>query len=403
MPSQKQRQFTSSVAIWRNRIFPFLGVFVATFLLVALQWPANSPGVRATASVDFCLPHNVDSLSQTEIENFKRVVGNQVSSQLSGQNFESLIWQTKRTGEIVSSAIEYFDHETISENIGLGFTFQPDCGQLLIEYVCEGEPDQIRFLQLVAQQVATSIDNLILSMDNGVVFDSKLDIQKFDRAIWLANQIQADLGEIRTRGATHDQASIESKNPYAFASARRISSDSMPSELPNTSGNHINSIDANSLLSVLDEIKTQATSPDLNDATFSVLKVNLIRSEAINATPDRLAIVGMIMLAGVVTGLVAVFHSVSIPSTSVQELSQSLGIPVVAVLPTVAETNQTNASGGITSTLAKSIMVASKMFLVVVTVVVIGFVILDSSIRMSFFQNPFDGLAKIFAVFTGHS
>ena len=220
-----------------------------------------SPGVRASVSVDFGLPLDISSLSEAETKTLEALVAKQVSSQLSGQKFDSLIWQTKRSGHVKSSAIEYFDHETINQNIGLGFAFNEESGQVKIEFTCEGHQDQLRFLQLLGQQVANSIDSFFISKKNGLVAGAPLDTENFDRAIWLANQIQTDLNEIR------NNQNGSAGNPYSLASASSLSND-QPLK------NALNSIDTNSLLTLLNEIKTKTLPTETNDATFSVYKVS---------------------------------------------------------------------------------------------------------------------------------
>ena len=403
MPPLNESLPTSSLVKVLKKALPFVAVFIATFLFVGMQWPASSPGVRATVAVDFCLPTHITALSESETENFKTLLNNEISTHLTGQDFETLIKQTKRSGRVFSSAIEYSDQETISGNIALGFDFQHERGQLKIEYICEGQPDQLRFLQLVAHQAAKSIDRLLLTTAGEIVVSENLDIEKFDIAMSMANQIQANLSQIRDTGiSNHRRRSMgASRNLYSLTSARTNSSNHFRSQAARNSEGDINSIDSNALVDVLNEIKTQATTRDTSDANFSVLKVDSVQSRAINATPDRWAMTGLLSLALVVTGLVAMFHAFPNRSVNVDTLSQSLGIPVVAVLPLGSKASQIGNSETVLSTAAKALIVVSKVFLIMTAIVVIGFVSLDSSIRESFFHNPFDGMAKIFGIYFG--
>ena len=396
MPTPNEPQSDSSNAFRWQTVLPCLTVFMATFLLFGMLWPAMSPGVRASVEIDFCLPLNISSLSEAETKSLESLVANQVFSRLSGPKFDSLIWQTKRTGPVHSSAIEYFDHETISQNIGLGFAFHSDGGQVQIEYTSEGNPDQLRFLQLMGQQVASSIDEFFISKDGGIVAGNQLNANNFDRAIWLANQIQADLSQVRdTRSASHQQVSGNSSNPYSFVSAKRLPNGQQPET-------DLNSIDANSLLTVLNEIKNQTLAPAANDATFSVFKVGPVKSSAINATPSHGALLGLIAMSCLVAGLVALNQfAAAKPPVNVDTLSETLGIPVVAVLPNDSTSKSSNDE--FVSIVAQSLVTLSKFFLIFAAVVIVAFTIIDSSIREAFFQNPFDGLAKIFGVFFGHA
>ena len=386
-----------------RKIVQCLTVFAAAFALFALCWPAMSPGVRASICVDFCLPGNISDLSLDETNQLKSVIANQVSSQLMGQNFDSLIQQTHRTGRVVSSTIEFSDRETIAENLELGFAFRQGTGRLQIEYACKGHADQIRFMQLLGQRIATSIDALMLSPNDGVVAGNQLDGQKFDRAIWLANQIQSDLDQIRDNQASSSGYRLgqnKRDSPYAFASTSHNVTEQQP-----ITTDALKSIDANSLSGLLTEIKSETATTQTKDATLSVIKVDPVRVWAVNATPDRWAMTGLLAMAGLVSGFFALyqFPTVVKPSTDVETLSKSLGIPVVAVLPTEPKQSPKFSTVEFCSSLADTLFVISKIFLIAITVVVVGFVLIDSSIRESFLQNPFDGVAKIFRVFIGYT
>ena len=392
MPTPNEQQSVSSDVFRWKTVLPCLMVFIATFLLFSMLWPAMSPGVRASVSVDYCLPLHISSLSDAETKTLESLVASQVSSHLSGTKFDSLIWQTKRAGRVNSSAIEYFDHETISQNIGLAFAFHEDGGQVQIKYTCEGHPDQLRFLQLMGQQVANSIDGFFITKNNGLVAGNLLDAENFDRAIWLANQIQTDLSQLRN---DNRQSNRNGNNPYSLASTSNRLNEQPPE-------NKLNSIDADSLLTVLNEIKTQTFAEEANDATFSVFKVGPVKSRAINATPSPLALLGLIAMSCLVAGLVAMNQfTATKPPVNVDSLSKALGIPVVAVLPTEAKSKASD--DDFVSAVAQSLITLSKFFLMFSAIVIVTFSILDSSIRESFFQNPFDGLAKIFGVFFGYA
>jgi len=402
MSTPKEQQSVFPNTRRRQAILTCLIVFSATFLLFGMLWPAMSPGVQASVSVDFCLPAHISSLSQAESESLKTLIANQVSSQLSGTKFDSLVWQTKRTGRVKSSEIEYFDHETIRQNTSLNFAFDNDGGQVQINYTCLGNPDQLRFLQLVGQQVANSIDEFFISKNSGIAAADNLNVENIDRAIWLANQIQSDLTQIQgTRIASHQQVVRNTNTHYSLASSQKYSHQQRSSQRPTTQED-IDSIDATSLLTVLEEIKNQSLAPASTDATFSVLKVSPVQSRAINATPGLWAMLGLIAMSGLVTGFVAINRFAAVkPPINVESLSETLGIPVVAVLPT--ESTSKPSDDQFVSTVASSLVTLSKYFLVFAVVVIVAFSIVDSSIRNSFLQNPFDGLAQIFGVFFGHA
>ena len=402
--AEQPPQSNSQSLPWRF-ILQCFTVFAAAFVLFGLIWPAMSPGIRASICLDFCLPETSVELSDYETDMLKSVIANEVSAQLTGNDFDSLIQQTQRTGKVFSAAIEYFDREAIAENIELGFAMGSGHGQLQIDYVCQGNPDQLRFLQLLGQRLANSIENLELSPENEITASNGINGEKFDRAIWLANQIQSDLDQIRGEPngtSNYNQTQNGRTSPYAFASTTHRATRHSSQQQPITD-DALNSIDASSLTGLLTEIKSETATPGTN-ATFGVLKVDPVRVRSINATPDRWAMVGLLTMASMVSVFYALYqHVPAKPSTSVETLSQSLGIPVVAVLSAEQNSQANLSSVEFFSNVATALYVAAKIFLIVFTIVVLGFVLIDSSIRESFFQNPFDGVAKIFRVFFGYA
>ena len=222
----------------------------------------------------------------------------------------------------------------------------------------------------------------------------------------MANQIQSDLDQVRdehTNSSSFNQAQDTGKSPYALASTSHVATKHSNSQRHITA-DALNSIDANSLSGLLTEIKAETLSPQATGAALSVLRVEPIRVWAINATPDRWAMVGLLAMAGLVSGFFALYQfPPTKPSTDVETLSESLGIPVVAVLTSDQNHPPKFSSVEFFSSLASTLFVISKIFLIAITVVVVGFVLIDSSIRESFFQNPFDGVAEIFRVFFGHA
>ena len=369
-----------------------------------------SPGVRASISVDFCLPKGTLEPSRHEIDLLKSAIAREVSSQLAGENFDSLIQQTQVAGKVVSSVIEFSDREAITENVELGFAFQGGSGRLQIEYVCRGREDQLRFLQILGQRMATSIDDIVLTPNGGVIAGDQVNQEKFDRAIWLANQIQSDLNQIRNEhnnSSNYSQARNSRNSPYAFASTTHVTTEQASTSQP-IMADALDSIDVNSLSGLLTEIKSESIAPDATGETLSVLRVDPVRVWAVNATPDRWAVVGLLAMAGLVSGFFALYQFPSPQpfierATDVETLSQTLGIPVVAVLTTDQKPQPKFMSVEFFSAVASTLLVVSKYFLIAITVVVVGFALIDSSIRESLLQNPFDGVAGIFRVFFGYA
>ena len=393
--SEKTRSLGESIPSidWRY-VLSCAIVGAAVFIFAGLLWPATSGGIRASTSIDFSLPENISSLSKREVDQLKSVLGQTVAKTLSGSSFDALITQTKRSGSIISNEIEYHDLETIRNSIELGFVFRPDGGQVEIGYQCDGHSDQLRFLQLLGHRISTSIDQAYLDADNGVTIAHDYETEKFERAIWLARQLRADLSELQTMRAPDGLAATTSSRnnkPFRLASARTIDP---------LIANEINADNVSALTRLLDDLQANAKNTEFEGATFDVLNVTRVDTYANGATPGRIGLLFLVSLSAVVTGFVAIFWN-RFPRgfASPDAMSATLGIPVVAVVSEVRNKNSESAMEQVCARAAGRLVEISKIFLLTFLLIIIGFAFLDGSIRESIFQNPFDGVAKIINVF----
>lgn len=387
----------SSSFEWRHGL-SCLCVGVGVFIFAGLYWPVTSSGIRASTKIDFSLPENVSSLSPHEVNQLKSVLGQTIAKTLSGASFDGLVKQTKRSGAVNSNELEYHDLETIRNSIDLGFAFWPDGGRIEIGYRCAGRADQLRFLQLLGHRISTSVDQAYLDAVDGVAISSEVASAKFERAIWLAKQLRSDLTEITTMQSTQDVRrgdSEGSSSPFKLASARKIDSEI---------SNEINADNVDALTQLLGDLRTNAQDVEFESATFDVIDVTPVKTRAIGSTPGRVGMFVLISLAAFAAGFVALFRSDHWARfASAQSMSSELGVAVIAVGNDPKTPRSNSTPEHYCGKLANRLIDVSKVFLLTVLLVVIGFSLLDPTIRESIFQNPFDGVAKIFKVFFSYS
>lgn len=397
--SQSKTKSSSAAAQieWRH-VTSCLVVGVAIFIFVGLFWPVTSRGFRATTKIDFSLPGNVTSLSDREVKQLKSVLGQTIAKTLSGASFDSLITQTIRTGSVNSDEIEYRDLETIRNSIDLGFAFWPDGGRIEIGYRCAGRADQLRFLQLLGHRISTSVDQAYLDAVDGVTISQDVAAEKFERAIWLARQLRSDLTEITAiqsaQGNRQARSGGTSSTPFKLASARKIDP---------TIANEINADNVDALTQLLDDLQAHSEQIEFESSTFDVIGVTPVKTLAIGATPGRFGMFALVLLSALAAGFVALYSMAgNVGFASVDAVSDELGIPVIAVVNDSKAAGSNSTRERVFEKIAGQLIDVSKVFLLTVLLVVIGFSLLDPMVRESIFQNPFDGFAKIFKVFLSY-
>lgn len=397
--SQSKTKSSSAAAQieWRH-VTSCLVVGVAIFIFVGLFWPVTSRGFRATTKIDFSLPGNVTSLSDREVKQLKSVLGQTIAKTLSGASFDSLITQTIRTGSVNSDEIEYRDLETIRNSIDLGFAFWPDGGRIEIGYRCAGRADQLRFLQLLGHRISTSVDQAYLDAVDGVTISQDVAAEKFERAIWLARQLRSDLTEITAiqsaQGNRQARLGGSSSTPFKLASARKIDP---------TIANEINADNVDALTQLLDDLQAHSEQIEFESSTFDVIGVTPVKTLAIGATPGRFGMFALVLLSALAAGFVALYPMAgNVGFASVDAVADELGVPVIAVVNDSKAAGSSSTRERVFEKIAGQLIDVSKVFLLTVLLVVIGFSLLDPMIRESIFQNPFDGFAKIFKVFLSY-
>ena len=86
----------------------------------------------------------------------------------------------------------------------------------------------------------------------------------------------------------------------------------------------------------------------------------------------------------------------------VESVAKKLGVPIVATIKAKSGLGSGDSSVASTANWSNRITTWSSLVLFGVFVVVAGFVLINSEVRESFFENPFYGFANILRIFVGY-
>ena len=414
---------------WRRIVAGSL-TSIAFFAVACLYWPATATGFRSETTVGFSYPGSVLRLTPQQETDFRTAAFNAAGRSLSGERFVELLDQTKRLGPINTKEIEYNDFDSIFASVKIGVNFEYGGGHIAITLDGQGNQDQNRFLKLLAQDVAGQINSVQIDQQNCVTLVENSSAEKIDRAIWLANQIESDLGELAVSSMTASSMTASSMpmtasdemaqrdagrhdgRPFHLASSRK----SIVRDRDNTTefyvdldeqtspmGTSLESIDTSALQGLLSDIKNESINQtDRRNQSFAIASLQRVRTQGVGATPGAVAILLLGFASIAIGSLVAINWQPQAERgfDSAAALSESLGLPVLATIKGLAgnDAKQSNPK----SVWANRVSEVAVYVLLIGVLVMIGFAIIDPAIRESTLQNPFDGAARIIRVFFGY-
>lgn len=375
----------------------FVTVAATLFFLVTLFWPLSVVSFRSLAVIDGSVRFTKTSEGVSRVDASKQALGvlvECVREEASEDKLDQLIARVRETETIVSSEFEYRDFASISQSIQVGVDYMnsDDSVKFVLSYDGCGTKDERRFLELLTERVAKKLSQAKQNSRGQLVFESPQE--KIDRAIWIANQIESDLSEVANRFASQSRSSFK-----LASSSNSNRNSSPPSELAGT----LSSIETGQLKNLLHDIK--ALDAESGDRLVQVGRIGDVSTDAVGSAPGWLATsliaILSLSLAGVVTLHYDPFGTRGFDS--VESIVEQLGIPVVATLKTTnAESTSAERNSSMRPVWANHLVEASTAILLVAMAVVLGFVLLDSTVRESFFYHPYDGLTRIVQVFMGY-
>lgn len=389
----------------RRRLAAFVVTSLAVFISICLIWPFSVENFRSVSGVNLGAHDLVKTSDQ-----LKPLLAYAIREEFKDGRLESALRDTEARTELKSKPIEIRDYEAISNSIQMGVVDTSKGYQLQIVYDGEGTSDERELLNVLAERVAYRIstgratgkwDGPELEIDSSlVVNDPDTETSsEFEKADFILEQLENDLNQVATMLGNRSSLELESENESAFslASTKRVVDPGdgvSPSDVKRT----VESIDVSALRGILHNIRSKHTPSGKPREPLQVLSVNNSKSAPIGGAPGLGSFLLLGSLAGLIGSIVA-WHFDPFEHRGfedVHSVSKTLGVPVVAISDTVSKPNVVREHGW-----ANHAAKAASLFLLLVSLVVVGFLVLNTEVREAFFTNPFHGCARIVQCFTG--
>lgn len=377
-------------------VMAFVTVAATAFLLLSLCWPISVVKFRSLAVINAAPIKSVSQTGELSDSDALTLLVECVRLEATPDRLDDLIKETAQRVAIKSSLFEYRDFACIGEAIQVGVDSRTNDGskKFILSFDGNGLKDEQRFLQLFSIRVANRLKSVSGIVDGHVAFSLPQD--KLERAIWIANQIETDLAEVASRFANTGRSNFQ------FASAAKTN------KRNSDIGASLGSIETESLKRVLNDLKDTANTQTIHPSSLvSVNRISEVSVDAVGSAPNWLATILLTLFATAFAGVITYYFDPfgSRGFESVDVMANRLGLPVVATLHETGTQNTPSSeqqTNGFKTRWANHVVEGTTMVLLALMSVVLGFVLIDETVRESFFYHPYDGLTRIVRIFMGY-
>ena len=335
-------------------------------------WPLSVQNFRSQTVINV-QPVESESWAYYSKDDLLSIFVRCVQMETSADKIGAMINEVGESTPIRARALDYRDFEKIHQSIQVGVLETHNGLQLVLGFDGLGYEDERAFLSILSERVSGRLIQVQRADDGQITFEWPQ--AKLDRAIHLANQVRASSGHYES----------DASSSFHLASSRSISDATLHD-------------DSKALAEVLTELKQQSNSLPGN-SLLAIGDVSKVATQADGAQPGLIAIVIALItslgLAGVVAWHLDPFADRGFQS--VTEIEDTLGVPVVAQMKS-ADNSPSETSFG----WANRVTEVTATLLFAILVAVIGFSLIDSTIRTSFIQSPYEGLTRIVQIFMGY-
>jgi hypothetical protein len=403
----------------RRKVVAFVATACACFSLILLIWPLTVAGFRSVSQVAVCIGSESGAAQE-----FQSLLAGVIRSRTSDQDLERIVEQVRVKTGLVNIFLKNVDLAGIRQSISVRALAgeSPDSMQVEIAFQGSGTADERSLVRLLTKELADGLTEaaqngsagdmvVIKGSDRGVGDSSTIlpDSSEttsagFEQLDWLVGQMESDLSTIRQSVESMSASETLAKsNPFRSASH---SSSSVPtlSEIQLA----IEAIDTGALRNRLQELKISAS----RSMTYgqSLIPQFGLSTRPVGGVPGWVDLVFVGLLSSLVGSVVArryqPFHASGFEN--VGRLAAKLRLPVIATIRSADPTENgtptefSSIHGWRNQPWANRIVAATKLLLMGLLVIVIGFCLISPEIRRSFLQNPFLGVCKMVWMFMGY-
>ena len=386
--------------LWRKRWQAFAVVSLASFLLISMIWPLATRGYKSRAEIE------VDVAKYpAAVEQFKSILDAVVLRNLSENALKRTVSEvrTDMPGKVIDKLSQA---PSIRPMFEISMAPREDSGSfvLKVQYSGKGTKAENHLLNLITTNVARDfLANPLASMGTGPKRGIQtgqpdgefLNHERLANAQTLRHNANEAIANLEQNVLRTGSVAQGSDSPFMTASTQHQYSSSADSNASAELGKLRQTVQE--LTSMIEHAHDQQSST--NGAIFSVREVRSKSMEPIGCNPKWPSLI----LLGIFSGLLGVavafnFHPFEEKGfQNVSSIASHLGIPVAATLNSELSTEESDTPE--VSPWANTVVSYAELFLFAITIVVLGFCLINSEIREAFTDNLFHGFSRIFWMF----
>ena len=378
---------------WRKSIQAFAVVSLAAFLLMSLYWPMSVSGFVNQSSIDIDVVKTPQAVS-TFKKQLQTVVARNTSPEAVSQLVRAV--QQTMTGETLKQLASESDFSS-RINVNLLKAHEEGIFRLAICYSGQGTHAESYLLNLLTTNIARDfLASPGAAMGTGTIKvpDASSNQDLIARSAELTAKAY---GMIDNIAATHNENSgmgATSSTPFMNVSHSRSKTD--------TSADSVDELreTVDQLSTLVQDANRQASN---GGVAFSIREVKGKAMAPIGAVPGGPYILMLAVVAGMLGTIVTVAYRPFDERgfENIDSLSSKLGVPVLATIQKQLSGDSHPADNPESKPLANKLVGYAELTLFAITIVVIGFCIINPGIRQAFAENLYHGFARIFWMFRG--
>ena len=398
--SQNYDSTTLQKTRWRKSIQAFVVVSLAAFLLMSLYWPFNTSGFVNQSLIDIDVIKTPQAVA-TFKQQLKTIVARHTSPESVSQLARTV--QQNMTGKTLNQLASEPD---FSErfNVNLKKAHEEGIFRLGISYSGQGTHAETYMLNLLTSNIAREfLASPGAAMGTGTIKvpDASSSQDLIAQSAELTAKAYSMIDNINA--ANNETAGMDSTSNSPFMN---VSHSRSAMGTPAGSTDSVDSVDelretVGQLSTLVQDANQRAASN--SGVAFSVREVKAKPMTPIGAVPTFPNMVTLAAMAGMLGTIVTVAYRPFDDKgfENVDSLSSKLGVPVLATIPKQYSGGSHPLENNVETPLANRLVGYAELTLFAITIVVIGFCILNPNIRQAFAENLYHGFARIFWIFRG--
>jgi hypothetical protein len=385
---------------FRQKIFAFVITACSSFVLLALFWPISVQGFSSNTRVMIEVGDSESAQKQSH-----KILTETIRKHASSERLTQLIDRVRTKTGLFNDKLADLDLDSVRQSLSVKVVPTKSMNRVQLEFAYHGNgtADERAMVRLLADDLTSSLLNSMqrpgIGMASMATGNATRQLRKeISDLEGMVSQIKSDLTVVR-----ESVSELVQRDASPFHNASHTSAAPATLEEINQS---IDSIDMESVRIGLTELKSKAGQSDLFAQSNHLPVPCRIKTEPIGGVPRKTDLIWIGMFAIALGSVIAVNYRPfdGRGFENVSHVASILKIPVLTALPKNVESVSFDNDETLQSKSthwANQVVVFARLLLFGLIVLVIGFCLVNESVRTAFLANPLHGFARMVWMFSG--